>query len=607
MQRSDVLAVLAGFVLLFAGPLTGQERKAAFEPATELAKAPTHESKTVVIDANQLLSDSRSDALNGTILLSDQEALIRGPIHEAFAIPRRESYCRIEQLPVAGRAPPEQLREARPAMPGDEGDWMWAPGYWSWDEQRRDFVWVSGFWRRSPEGRRWKPGEWSLIDGSYRWLAGFWFAENDDSTVVTSTPPQPVSQAPTVTPPSDNHFWRTGYWEPGEGTHDWKAGTWMEQRAGRVWRPAAYYRRAGGTVFVSGFWDLLPAERGQLFASVAFYRPVDKNQSFRFVPKSRLADSATLMMHLFVRENDPTFYYGNYFSNGFAKLGYRPWYTASARQVDASPLFRYYESTYRRSGIDFLETMKFYEQSVRANPSRFSNQLVFPVSQAEGTADSALATRVIRVPERPQQATKSIRSPDPQPQPQPRRPAFVPAPVVVAPQVVVAPELVLPVPGSSRASSRRGTPNLPTPNAVAPTPRSTVRTSPGMQSPAQSRLNQLPRSQVRRPAAVIFVPPRSSRANSRTPTQGSSANVRSPAQGRPQKPKTVQRGVPSVPFGGRGSVVNRPSRGVPSVPFGRTGSSVNPVPNRGVPSVPFGRGRRAGTIGVSRGGVPSVP
>ena len=36
----------------------------------------------------------------------------------------------------------------------------WIPGYWAWENEDKDYLWVSGFWRDMPPDRRWVPGTW---------------------------------------------------------------------------------------------------------------------------------------------------------------------------------------------------------------------------------------------------------------------------------------------------------------------------------------------------------------------------------------------------------------------------------------------------------------
>src|SRR5438067_1152452 len=73
------------------------------------------------------------------------EVMARGPVHEAFATLVAEP---TPTKPVP-KKPPEALKE----MPPDqkpEGDAIWIGGYWASDDDRNDFLWVSGIWRIVP-------------------------------------------------------------------------------------------------------------------------------------------------------------------------------------------------------------------------------------------------------------------------------------------------------------------------------------------------------------------------------------------------------------------------------------------------------------------------
>src|SRR3954465_10883809 len=66
------------------------------------------------------------------------EELARGPIHEAFAEP--VGLNPVVSAPVP-KQPPEPIEEiAADSRP--EGEAEWFPGYWSWDDERKDFLWV---------------------------------------------------------------------------------------------------------------------------------------------------------------------------------------------------------------------------------------------------------------------------------------------------------------------------------------------------------------------------------------------------------------------------------------------------------------------------------
>ena len=72
------------------------------------------------------------------------EELTRGPIHEAFANPVTDD---TDSRLVVPKQPPEPIAE-EPAELRPEGDGVvWIPGYWAWDAEREDFIWISGVWR----------------------------------------------------------------------------------------------------------------------------------------------------------------------------------------------------------------------------------------------------------------------------------------------------------------------------------------------------------------------------------------------------------------------------------------------------------------------------
>src|SRR3954468_18281834 len=80
------------------------------------------------------------------------EVLTRGPVHEAYA-------NAVSTQPAAGllapKAPPEPIEELPPDQRPEGDNVQWLPGYWAWDEDKQDYLWVSGFWRVPPPGRTW--------------------------------------------------------------------------------------------------------------------------------------------------------------------------------------------------------------------------------------------------------------------------------------------------------------------------------------------------------------------------------------------------------------------------------------------------------------------
>ena len=100
---------------------------------------------------------------------ADTEVLARGPLHEAFA---RPTTTQSAPGPVVPREPPEPIEEALPEMKPAGLYQAWVPGYWAWDAEAGEYLWVSGFWRRVPPGRTWVPGSWQKAEGGWRWTSG---------------------------------------------------------------------------------------------------------------------------------------------------------------------------------------------------------------------------------------------------------------------------------------------------------------------------------------------------------------------------------------------------------------------------------------------------
>src|SRR5437899_1931384 len=71
------------------------------------------------------------------------EVQTRGPVHEAYAQP---SLASPEPGPVIPNRPPEPVPEEPPDQKPEGDHVQWVPGYWAWDVDRQDFLWVSGIW-----------------------------------------------------------------------------------------------------------------------------------------------------------------------------------------------------------------------------------------------------------------------------------------------------------------------------------------------------------------------------------------------------------------------------------------------------------------------------
>src|SRR5579884_308529 len=112
----------------------------------------------------------------------------RGPVHEAFALP---SNMAPQPGPIVNKKPPDPIPEVPPEQRPEGDNVQWIPGYWAWDTEREDFLWVSGLWRVPPAGRTWVPGAWHAVEGGYQWSAGFWAPAGQQE--MPYLPPPPAS------------------------------------------------------------------------------------------------------------------------------------------------------------------------------------------------------------------------------------------------------------------------------------------------------------------------------------------------------------------------------------------------------------------------------
>jgi hypothetical protein len=248
------------------------------------------------------------------------EVLTRGPVHEAFATPT------VEPLPTPpiARKPPPPLDEMPPEVK-PEGEVIWISGYWAFDDERKDFLWVSGTWRTPPPAKQWVAGYWREEKDAWQWVAGFWADLPKEETatqeiVYLPEPPAPPDLAPPGEPPVADSFYVPGYWVWGGDRYVWHAGYWARVRPGYVWVPAHYRWTPAGYLYVSGYWDLHVSKRGMLFTPVY----VDRNSvevGFVYCPAYAVSDTVVLDA-MFVRPSHCHYYFGDYYEPCYRDQGF---------------------------------------------------------------------------------------------------------------------------------------------------------------------------------------------------------------------------------------------------------------------------------------------
>jgi hypothetical protein len=266
----------------------------------------------------------------------------RGPIHEAFAQPVNTP---LDAGPVAPRKPPAPIPEEPPDQKPEGDNVQWIPGYWNWDADRKDYIWVSGTWRNAPDSRKWVPGYWTQGEDGWQWVPGFWAPGGQEQLQYQEEPPATLDTGPDTPQPDQSSIYVPGCWVYRTSRYQWRPGFWMRPRVGFCWIPAHYCYTPSGCVFVDGYWDYPLERRGLLFAPVCFNRPLWTNPDWCYRP-SYCVSYPALLGSLFVRPAYHHYFFGDYYGPAYRRLGFSPWFAYGRAHHD--PLFGYYRWAHRR-------------------------------------------------------------------------------------------------------------------------------------------------------------------------------------------------------------------------------------------------------------------
>ena len=263
------------------------------------------------------------------------EILTRGPVHEAFA-----ETVTFDPEPglVAPKAPPAPIEEAPPEQRPEGVNVAWIPGYWAWDDERSDFLWVSGIWRALPPGRQWVPGYWARASNGAQWTSGYWADAQTSEIEYLPEPPATVEVGPNVAAPSADHRWLPGSWLWQQNRYAWRPGYWAAGQADWDWVPAHYVWTPRGYVFVNGYYDHTVARRGVLFAPVYFSSSIYTQRGFSYSPRVAI-NPAVFTSHLFLRPSYGHYYYGDYYGANYTSRGFSPWFTFHTSRFGYDPFY----------------------------------------------------------------------------------------------------------------------------------------------------------------------------------------------------------------------------------------------------------------------------
>jgi hypothetical protein len=260
----------------------------------------------------------------------------RGPIHEAFAQPSNSPPV---QGPVIAKQPPALIDEVPPDQKPEGDNVQWIPGYWAWDDDASDFIWVSGCWRIPPPGQHWVPGHWQEVSNGWLWVSGFWTPDGTANVQYLPPPPPTLEQGPAAPAPDANSVYAPGCWVYINTGYRWRPGHWIAFRPDWIWVPACYVWTPSGCLFIDGYWDHPFDQRGLLFSPIRFDRRLWGGGAF--IPQF-VIQSDFLLGAMFVRLADRHFYFGDYFEPLYDKRGFVAWpdYHPIPKLFD--PSFAYY-------------------------------------------------------------------------------------------------------------------------------------------------------------------------------------------------------------------------------------------------------------------------
>ncbi len=299
------------------------------------------------------------------------EVLARGPVHEAYAEPTSQ---RPTASPVVPRQPPEPIAELPPDQKPEGDNVQWMSGYWSWDDDRSDFIWISGFWRVPPPNEQWVPGHWGAANGGWQWTPGFWTVAGQNEVQYLPPPPEPLEAAASVPAPEPTSVFVPGVWV-WRDRYFWRPGYWIGYRLGWVWIPAHYAWTPCGYVFVDGHWDYPLRARGLLFAPIYVARGVYSQPDWYYTPRY-VVQTDFLFGSLFVRADFGHYYFGDYFDPRYERRGFVPWIDYRIGRVGYDPLYAYYRHRFAEDRNWDRDMRSLYAARFRGDAPRPPQTLV---------------------------------------------------------------------------------------------------------------------------------------------------------------------------------------------------------------------------------------
>ncbi len=285
------------------------------------------------------------------------EVLTRGPMHEAYAAPQS---LNVAPMPIVPKKPPEPVPEVPPDQKPDGSHVVWISGYWAWDDEPADFIWISGLWRDAPPGKRWLPGHWLAVQGGWQWTQGFWAPDAETQVSYLPPPPPSVETGPSAAAPDADSFYSPGCWVYVERQYRWRPGFWLKYRPNWAYIPAHHCWTPAGCVFVDGYWDYELTRRGLLFCPIRFTANVWTRPNWRWEPHF-LVLPEVIVGSLFVRIDFGRYCFGDYFGAPYHDHGFIPWVDYRLHANIPEPLFHQFAWEHRTAVNWERDLRKLYD------------------------------------------------------------------------------------------------------------------------------------------------------------------------------------------------------------------------------------------------------
>ena len=484
----------------------------------------------------------RSDAEEGV------QVLTRGPVHEAFA-----ETVSFDPEPgmVVPQAPPVAIEELPPEQRPEGTNVAWIPGYWGWDDERSDYLWVSGVWRDLPPSRQWVPGYWRQSGRGYQWVSGYWADAALSEVEYLPEPPATVEAGPNIAAASPDEVWLPGCWIWHQQRYVWRPGFWATAQPNWVWVPDRYVWAPRGYVFVSGYWDYAIDRRGVLFAPVYFDARVYSRPGYSYVPAT-VIDLGVFTNHLFLRPRYQHYYFGDYYAASYQNAGFYPWFSYHSSRYGYDPIYAHQRWQYRqdpqwetRVAADYRHRR---DQEQARPPRTWADQRALrgsDVRTSDTIADIAAPfLDFMRNPNRPlrframdqverQELTRNGQEVQRFRQERYQLETAAPPPAARAPREVVPARVPLPrSPIVARPVTELGEGRTPPTMRAPPKPDFTVEPRPRVSVPAPPQRGGRPAAQGQPES-----PQRRGRPEAQSPSQAPQRGGRPAAQGQPQAPQ----------------------------------------------------------------------